>query len=96
VIREETPVFDERGKYLGYVTSCAKNGEGRQVGMAYVDKGRRTEEGNTINLVPSLAGEEKAEIDLESGARMPMAYEAEILPRFPETGEEVPGMESTE
>ena len=95
MIREETPVFDERGKYLGYVTSCAKTGEG-QVGMAYVDKGRRTEEGNTINLVPSLAGEEKAEIDLESGSRMPMAYGAEILPRFPETGEEVPGMESTE
>ncbi|MFP3953941.1 MAG: serine hydroxymethyltransferase, partial [Candidatus Acetothermia bacterium] len=47
VIREDSPVFDERGKYLGYVTSCAKIGGG-QVGMAYVKKGKRTEEGKKV------------------------------------------------
>ncbi len=95
MIREESPAFSERGKYIGYVTSCAKTGEG-QVGMAYVEKGRRIEEGNTILLAPSLAGEEKAEIDLKSGDRFPLTFEAEILPRFPETEKGVPGMESNE
>jgi len=95
MIREETPVFDERGQSLGYVTSCAKTVSG-QVGMAYVEKGRKTEVGNNLLLVPSLAKKEKMEIDLESGDRFPMAFEAEILPRFPETEEGVPGMESNE
>jgi len=95
MIREESPVFDERGKYLGYVTSCAKIGGG-QVGMAYVKKGKRTEEGNTVRVVPSLAGKEATEIEIGPKGRLPMAYEAEILPRFPETEKVVPGMESNE
>ena len=95
VIREASPVYDDRGKYLGYVTSCAKVGDG-QVGMAYVEKGSRTEEGKSIRIVPSFAGKETTEIDIGPGGRMPSAYEAEILPRFPETEEDVPGMESNE
>ncbi|MEF8837788.1 MAG: glycine cleavage system aminomethyltransferase GcvT [Candidatus Bipolaricaulota bacterium] len=95
VIREDSPVFDERGKYLGYVTSCAKIGGG-QVGMAYVKKGRRTEEGKKVLIVPSFAGEESTEIEIGPGGRMPASYEAEILSRFPEEEKGVPGMESNE
>ena len=95
VIREESPVFDERGKYLGYVTSCAKIGDG-QIGMAYVEKGKKTQEGKNVRIVPSFAGKESTEIEIGPGGRMPTAYEAEILPRFPETEEGVPGMESNE
>ncbi|MCF7890974.1 serine hydroxymethyltransferase [Candidatus Bipolaricaulota bacterium] len=95
VIREDSPVFDERGKYLGYVTSCAKIGGG-QVGMAYVKKGKRTEEGRKVRIVPSFAGKESTEIEIGPGGRMPSSFEAEILPRFPEKEEGVPGMESNE
>ncbi|MFB6290743.1 MAG: glycine cleavage system aminomethyltransferase GcvT [Candidatus Bipolaricaulia bacterium] len=95
MVREDSPVFDERGKYLGYVTSCAKIGGG-QVGMAYVKKGKKTREGKRIRIVPSFAGKDRTEIEVGPGGRMPMAYEAEILPRFPETEEGVPGMESNE
>jgi len=95
VIREDSPVFDERGKYLGYVTSCAKIGGG-QIGMAYVKKGKKTQEGKNVRIVPSFAGKESTEIEIGPGGRMPTAYEAEILPRFPETEEGVPGMESNE
>ncbi|MBS3787789.1 hypothetical protein KGY79_06270 [Candidatus Bipolaricaulota bacterium] len=56
LVREESPVFDGRGKYLGYVTSYAKVGE-IQIGMAYVKKNDKTEVCNTINKVPSLARE---------------------------------------
>ncbi|MBS3766034.1 glycine cleavage system aminomethyltransferase GcvT, partial [Candidatus Bipolaricaulota bacterium] len=95
MIREESPVFDDHGKYLGYVTSCAKTGEG-QVGMAYVKKGKKTEEERRIMIVPSYAGKEKVNIDIGPKARVPISYEAEILPRFPETEEGVPGMQSSE
>ena len=81
LIREESPVFDGRGKYLGYVTSSAKVGE-TQIGMAYVKKNDKTEVGNTINVVPTLAGEETGELELGSRKRMPMPFKAEILPRF--------------
>ena len=95
MIREESPLFNERGKYLGYVTSCATIGGG-QVGMAYVNKGRKTSEGKKVHIVPSFAGKDRTEIDIGPGGRMPLAYEAEILPRFPETDQGVPGMESNE
>ncbi|MCF7891276.1 glycine cleavage system aminomethyltransferase GcvT, partial [Candidatus Bipolaricaulota bacterium] len=77
MIREESPVFDDRGKYLGYVTSCAKTGEG-QVGMAYVKKGKKTEEERKIMIVPSYAGKDEVNIDIGPKARVPISYEAEI------------------
>ncbi|MFW6111509.1 MAG: glycine cleavage system aminomethyltransferase GcvT, partial [Candidatus Bipolaricaulota bacterium] len=95
MIREESPVFDDHGKYLGYVTSCAKTGDG-QVGMAYVKKGKKTEEERKIMIVPSYAGKDEVNIDIGPKARVPISYEAEILPRFPETEEGVPGMQSSE
>lgn len=95
MIREESPVFDERGKYMGYVTSCAKTGNS-QVGMAYVDKGRSAEEGRNIRIVPSYAGKEEADIEIAPGGRIPLSYVAQILPRFPEEEGGVPGMRGGE
>ena len=84
MIREETPVLDQRGRIIGYVTSCAKVGK-RQVGMAYLDRGE-AEVGDELQFIPSLAGEEESVLRTEIGERFPRTFTGRVLPRFPASG----------
>ncbi len=71
---------------IGFVTSCAVNAEGVQVGMGYVDN-RFTREGIKVGIVPSPTGSvttHKSLSELGIGDRFPLAVEALILSRFPE------------
>ena len=84
MVRENTPVFDSRGSYLGRVTSCAKTGN-HQTGMAYLEKRSSTAVGKEVLLAPSLAGEKEVEFSFDKGTRLPIHYTAVILNRFPTT-----------
>jgi len=71
---------------IGFVTSCAVDAEGVQVGMGYVDN-RFTREGIKVGIVPSPAGTvatHKSLSELDIGDRFPLPVEALILSRFPE------------
>ncbi|MFP4646431.1 MAG: glycine cleavage system aminomethyltransferase GcvT [Candidatus Acetothermia bacterium] len=95
MVREDSPVFDKRGSFVGRVTSCAKTGK-TQIGMAYLEKGPHTEEGTQLKIAPSLAGKETTKLELKSGSKLPPIYKAQVLPRFPETEGGVPGMKAGE
>ena len=76
------PVLDEKGKVVGYVTSCAIDSEGYLTGQAFIDE-KYTEEGTKIFIFqgsPNSAG--KAPADLETGNRVTLPSPAMIVSRF--------------
>ena len=85
MIKSEDPVVDEKGRYMGRVTSSALV-EGIQVGLAYVDK-NFAEEGRKIAIfiLPRRgkfsSGAPKAE--LTRGDKVLLHEEAIVLSRFP-------------
>jgi hypothetical protein len=65
------------------------DGEGFQIGLAYVD-GQYTREGVQIEIVPDSSRprvKEKSIADLGLGDRFPLPVEAVVLSRFPEEAE---------
>jgi glycine hydroxymethyltransferase len=79
-------VISERTqKMIGHVTSCAVDGEGIQVGMAYVDAQYAREDVRIGIISASTAGRERSKsiTELELGERFPLPVEAIILGRFP-------------
>jgi hypothetical protein len=67
------------------VTSCAVDGEGIQVGMAYVDAQYAREDVRIGIISASTAGRERSKsiTELELGERFPLPVEAIMLSRFP-------------
>jgi len=84
--KSEDPIVDERGQYIGRVTSCALV-EGIQLGMAYVDK-NFTQEGRKISIFMLARGAkispEAPKDKLTRGDKVLLHQGAIVLSRFPE------------
>lgn len=84
--KSEDPIVDERGQYIGRVTSCALV-EGIQLGMAYVDK-NFAEEGRKISIFMLARGgkisPEAPKDKLTRGDKVLLHQGAIVLSRFPE------------
>ena len=73
-------------RMIGHVTSCAVNGEGFQIGMAYVDA-QYAREDVRVGIIPESSngkGKVKSIMELDVGDRFPLPVEAVMLSRFPE------------
>ncbi len=83
MIRPAHPVVNKRGECIGSVTSCALDGEGFQVGMAYVNI-KYSDEGTQIGMyaLPQKAVAEKPKDKLDIGDRVLLHEEAAIQQRF--------------
>ena len=86
MVKPEDPVVDEKGQYIGRVSSCALV-EGHQLGLAYVGKDF-TEEGRKIGIF-ILPRKEKtsrgiSKNQLKEGDKVLLHQEASVLSRFPE------------
>lgn len=79
--REDDPLVNRRGRCIGWVTSCAADGEGYLVGMAYVEK-RYAEVGASIGIF-NFRRKPKAEVaNIQLGDEVLLHNWATILPRF--------------
>ena len=79
--REGDALVDERGRVAGFVTSCAADGSGAQLGQAWLrrDAGKR---GTKLqHIATGTAG--RATTNLRLGARVPLPQPATVLSRFP-------------
>lgn len=85
VVKSEDPIVDEKGQYIGRVTSCALV-EGFQLGLAYVDK-EFAEEGRKMGIfILPRKGEIPTEVSkdqLRGGDKVLLHQEALVLSRFP-------------
>jgi glycine cleavage system T protein len=86
MVRSGDPVVNERGQYIGRVTSCAMAG-GVQVGLAFVDK-NFAEEGTKIGIfiLPrrGKAAPEPSKDELSIGDKVILHEEGVVLSRFPD------------
>lgn len=76
------PVVDDKGKVVGFVTSCAIDTEGRQVGQAYL-RNAYTDEGTQLDILVSPRREPKPREQLTLGDRMQLPVAIVVLSRFP-------------
>ena len=77
------PVLDRRGKVVGWVTSCAVDGDGFLTGQAFVDL-KNSEEGSLIYIyqgAPDKAS--KAPAELQVGEKGLLPAPASVVSRFP-------------
>ena len=74
-------LVDERGRVVGYVTSCAADGEGTQLGQAWL-KQASGRAGTSLHVVTATASGSKA-ASLRLGARVALPRPATVLSRFP-------------
>jgi len=73
-------IIDKRTqRSVGWVTSCAVNGQGIQVGLGYVSKGS-AEPGTEISILPASVTEIK--LSGIEGEKVPLPIDARIVPRF--------------
>lgn len=81
--RQSDPVVNTSGVVIGYVTSSAFNGEGIQVGLAYVDS-RQIKEGGRIGIYCSSSTNVSRHIgdQVKVGDRLLLPENALILSRF--------------
>jgi glycine hydroxymethyltransferase len=72
-------------RMIGYVTSCAVDGEGIQIGMAYVTAQYAREEVQIGIISAGTAGRDQSKsiTELELGDKFPLPAEAVMLSRFP-------------
>ena len=76
------PVVDDKGKVAGFVTSCAIDTEGQQVGQAYV-RTAYTAEGTPLAVLVSPRREPKPRAKLTLGDRTQLPVGIVVLRRFP-------------
>ena len=74
-------LIDERDRVVGYVTSCAADGEGVQVGQAWL-KQTSGRAGTSLHVVAATTPGSKA-ASLRLGARVALPRPATVLSRFP-------------
>jgi len=91
MVKAEDPVVNEKGRYIGRVTSCALV-EGIQLGLACVDKDS-AEEGRKIGIFILPRGgkfsPEAPKAKLTRGDKVLLHEEAIVLSRFPEENSKV-------
>ena len=76
------PVVDDKGKVVGFVTSCAIDKEGQQVGQAFVRDAYTAADTRLAVLVsPRRAPKPRAQLTL--GDRTQLPVEIVVLSRFP-------------
>jgi len=76
------PVLDEKGRVIGFVTSCAIDKDGLLTGQAYIDT-KYAAEGTRIQIyqgAPSQAS--KAPAELNTGDRVTLPTQALVESRF--------------
>ncbi len=77
------PVLDKKGKVIGFVTSCAVDGEGYLTGQAYIEN-KFAEEGTAIYIYQGKpAAHGKAPNELIPGDKVTLPTQAVIVSRFP-------------
>jgi glycine hydroxymethyltransferase len=76
------PVVDDKGKVVGFVTSCAIDTEGQQIGQAYV-RDAYTAEGTQLAVLVSPRREPKPRAQLTLGDRTQLPVGIVVLSRFP-------------
>lgn len=77
------PVMDQRGRVIGWVTSCAVDSEGFLTGQAFVDQ-KNAQEGAQIFIFQSASDKTgKAPAEFVVGDRASIPTPATILSRFP-------------
>jgi glycine hydroxymethyltransferase len=77
------PVVDKRGRVVGWVTSCAIDQDGYLTGQAFLEE-KSTAEGTLVHIYqgsPDKTGKPPAE--LETGDRVALPSQAEVVSRFP-------------
>lgn len=77
------PVLDGKGRFIGFVTSCAIDKEGLLTGQAFIDN-RYAVEGTPIFIyqgAPKQAA--KAPAELSIGDKVTLPAQAEVVSRFP-------------
>ncbi len=81
--KQKDVVVNAQGVAIGYVTSSAFNGEGYQVGLAYVDR-RHIKEGARIGIYCSPSSKANVNVgeEVKVGDRLVLPEPATILPRF--------------
>ena len=75
-------VVDDRGKVVGYVTSCSLDTEGLLLGQAYVDE-RYTARGTKLAVLVTPRRAPKPLDELKMGQRTQLPVAIEVLTRFP-------------
>lgn len=76
------PVMDARGKVLGWVTSCAVDGQGMLTGQAFIEE-KFSQDGQKVFIyqsAPQTTG--KAPAELKVGDRVNLASPATVISRF--------------
>lgn len=77
------PLFDDKGKVVGIVTSCSIDSEGGVVGLAMVDFAQSAE-GTEFIIYPNAARTVLKKLDeLKIGDRLPLPGKAVALRRYP-------------
>jgi glycine hydroxymethyltransferase len=76
------PVVDDKGKVVGFVTSCAIDTEGQQLGQAYV-RNAYIDEGTRLAVLVSPRRDPKPRAQLTLGDRMQLPVGILVLSRFP-------------
>jgi len=76
------PMVDDKGKVVGFVTSCAIDTEGQQVGQAFV-RDAYTAEGTPLAVLVSPRREPKPRAQLTLGDRTQLPVNSVVLSRFP-------------
>lgn len=81
--KQKDIVVNAQGVAIGFVTSSAYNGEGVQVGLAYVDR-KHIKEGTKIGIYcsPSTKASVNVGEEVKVGDRLVLPEPATILPRF--------------
>ncbi len=87
------PIADARGAFAGNVSSCAVDGRGLQIGLAYVLTKYETAESLMVfPLPPDKNAKLPTPLDFAEGRRMTLPVEVKVIERFP-LREEVLGAE---
>ena len=76
------PVVDERSRVVGFVTSCAIDTEGRQLGQAFV-RDAYTKAGTKLAVLVSPRRAPKPREQLKLGDRLQLPVTIKVLRRFP-------------
>ncbi len=74
-------LIDERGRVVGFVTSCAADGEGTQLGQAWLKQASRRA-GTSLHVAATTEPGSKA-ASMRLGARVALPRPATVLSRFP-------------
>ena len=85
MLKTDDLVLDKRGQCIGNITSCAVGLDGKQVGLAYIDKSY-AKLNTEIGLIPLPRDKKDADSlclsDIKFGSRFPYPIDGLVLKRF--------------